>query len=373
MHCQREHRRRASDKLSVLVARELAAKAGSARKRAKRVVTPATGDENADAPANASDDLADSDAEGPAGDAEKASQVPRGRRLLESDDDENDNNMDGGEGADVSGGAAGKRAVKAALSGDAGTSAEGSGSELNDAGVGRGRGSDGSGGSEPEDGDAAKSLARDAAAEAHDGGGDASSESEAEAEVQSPPPAAKTRCSEPRSGAKPSGRKEVASDAEAAAGRLAGEASAPPEPDDSGSDDDVPLLGGGRSADAPAAAAVTDVLGAEAATGSVLPTEVQDEEETDDSRSEAEVASGCKPGDEAAAAVSGSAGQAAPVAARGASTHDAVAAAAASVAAAAQPAADDDAGGGRERSAAAATPDAGAGGRCCSTSVRDTL
>jgi len=94
MHTQGEHRRRASDKLSVLVARELAAKkAGSARKRGKRVVTPAAGDD-AETPVEPGDDLADSDAEGSAGEAGQASQKPRGWRLLESDDDENDNNMD---------------------------------------------------------------------------------------------------------------------------------------------------------------------------------------------------------------------------------------------------------------------------------------
>ena len=365
MHTQGEHRRRGSDKLSVLVARELAAKrAGSARKRGKRVViTPAAGDD-AKTPADASDDLADSDAEGPAGEAGKASQAPRGRRLLESDDEENDNNMDEEEiNAEGSDGAAGKRSVKAAIRDGAGMSADESGSEQNDAGVGTGSGSGGSG-SEPEDNDAAKSLARDAAAEAHDSGGsDAASESEEE--VRSPPPGKKKRRpDDPRKSAKPaSDRKEVVSDLEAAAG----ENRASPESEDSESDDDVPLLRGSRGVAAPVVAAVTEVVGAEAANGSVLPTEVQDQE--DDDGAEEEVASGCKPaGDGDAAAVAGPAGKAGPSAVRETETRGALTASTPSVAAAAElaAAADDDAGGTRERSAAAATPDLGALARASS-------
>ena len=366
MHCQGEHRRRASDKLSVLVARELAAKraGSSARKRgAKRIVTPAAGgDDGAETPADASvDDLADSDAEGPAGDAGKASQAPRGRRLLESDDEENDNNMDEGENAHSGDAAADKRAAKEAVINGEGDGEDGSDSDdRNDAGASEMANTGGRTGSEPEDGDAAKSLARDAAAEAHDSGSDASSESEDDAEVQSPPPAAKKRHAEPHSGAKPASRSEAAGSDEAApASGSAQEASEAPGSHDSGSDDDVPLLGD-RSVDAPKAA-VTEVVGAEVDRGSVLPTEVQEEE--DDSGSE-EVASGCKPAvDEAPAAVPGTAGKTATVAARNTATRHAVTAGVASNPAAMETAAaddDDDAGGHRDHPAAAATPDIGA-------------
>ncbi len=120
----------------------------------------------------------------------------------------------------------------------------------------------------------------------------------------------------------------------------------------------MPLLRSSRSVAAPASA-VTDAICVEAADGSVLPTEVQ---EGNDSGEE-EVASDCKPAaDDAAAAVSGSAAQAAPVTACNTATRDALTAGAAGVAAANEPAAadDHDAGGDCERPASAATPDLGA-------------
>ena len=308
MHTQGEHRRRASSKLSVLVARELAAKAGSARKRSKRTpLLPAGNDADAEMEEDCdNDDLADSDAgesaEGAAAKKTASQKAGRGRRLLESDDEENGNNMDG-DGSRGSGSAADDRRAtkKMAVSNvDDDESEDGSESEHNDAGAGS---SAGSGSSESEGGDdnarvaAAASLARDAAAEEHESGSDASDESEEE--VQSPP--TKKRTKSRRGEQKPAHRSRDADGPAAQASQSEAEAGA--------------SAGQEAESDAecraePAAVAMTEMIDAEPANrigpahddASILPTEVQEDE--DDSGSE-EVASGNKPAADAIAVKTG--------------------------------------------------------------------